>query len=149
MEYAHESFTNVKDEAKPLLQEHWEEIALNKEDIKLEPDWQRYATLADQGVLRIYTAREDGELKGYFVVMVMPSLHYSSHLFAMNDILFLKKECRKGTTGIKLIKHAVQDLKSIGTKLVHINEKKKQDFGLILDRLGFEHIENVWQLKVN
>jgi len=149
MDFAHESFTNVKAEIKPLLHEHWLEIALNKDDIKLEPNWEQYARLADQGALRIYTARDKGELKGYFVVFVTPSLHYSRHLFAHNDILFLKKSCRKGMTGVKLIKYAVEDLKAYGVKLIHINVKKKQDFGVVLERLDFEHVEDVWQLKAN
>ncbi|QDP58954.1 MAG: hypothetical protein Unbinned2819contig1003_40 [Prokaryotic dsDNA virus sp.] len=149
MDYAHESFTNVKTEIKPLLDEHWKEIALHQDDIKLEPNWEGYAKLADQGALRIYTAREKGALKGYFVVIVMPSLHYSRHLFANNDILFLKKTHRKGTTGIKLIKYAVEDLKAYGVKLININVKKKQDFGVVLEHMEFEHVEDMWQLKVN
>jgi hypothetical protein len=148
VDFAHESYANVKNEIKPLLQEHWKEIALHTDDIKLEPNWNAYSRMAEQGALRVYTARKDGELVGYFVCIVMPSIHYMRHLFANNDILFLKKAQRKGTAGIRLIKYAVEELTKEGVTLININVKKKQDFGLVLEHIGFEHVEDLWQLKV-
>jgi hypothetical protein len=149
MDFAHESYVNVKNEIKPLLDEHWKEIALHQDDIKLEPNWNAYSRMAEQGALRVYTARKSGQLVGYFVVFVLPSMHYMRHLFANNDILFLKKAERKGTTGIRLIKFAVEELKKEGVTLINVNVKKKQDFGPVMEHIGFEHIEDVWQLKVN
>ena len=148
MDFAHESYVNVKNEIKPLLDEHWKEIALHQDDIKLEPNWNAYSRMAEQGALRVYTARKSDQLVGYFVVFVLPSMHYMRHLFANNDILFLKKAERKGTTGIRLIKFAVEELKKEGVTLINVNVKKKQDFGPVMERIGFEHIEDVWQLKV-
>lgn len=148
MDFAHESYVSVKNQIKPLIQEHWKEIALHQDDIKLEPNWNTYSRLADQGALRVYTARKSGELVGYFVCIVMPSLHYMRHLFANNDILFLKKSERKGTAGIRLIKFAVAELKNEGVTLINVNVKKKQDFGKVLEHLDFEHVEDLWQLKV-
>jgi hypothetical protein len=148
MDFAHESYINVKNEIKPLIQEHWKEIALHQDDIKLEPNWNTYSRLADQGALRVYTARKSGELVGYFVCIVMPSLHYMRHLFANNDIIFLKKSERKGTAGIRLIKFAIEELKKDGVTLINVNVKKKQDFGKVLEHLEFEHVEDLWQLKV-
>ena len=149
MDFAHEAYANVKDEIKPLLEQHWKEIALHQDEIKLEPNWNAYAQMASVGSLRVYTARKNGELVGYFVVFVMPSLHYRRFMFANNDILFLKKSERKGTAGIKLIKFAVESLQAENVKLINVNVKKKQDFGPLLERLGFEHVEDHWQLKAN
>jgi GNAT superfamily N-acetyltransferase len=149
MEFAHESFTNVKNEIKPLIEQHYQEIALHKDSIRLNPDWKGYARLADQGALRVYTAREDGELVGYFVIIVNRSLHYMDHLFANNDIIFIKKGHRKGTAGIKLIKYAVEELKAEGVTLININSKIHQSFGPVLERMDFAHIENVYSIKVN
>ncbi len=147
--FAHESFTNVKNEIKPLLDEHWQEIALNKDSVKLNPNWRAYADLASSGGLRVYTARQDGNLVGYFVLIVSESIHYKDHLFANNDIIFIKKNHRKGTAGIRLIKYAVNSLKSEGVTLININTKTHQSFGPVLKRLKFDHIESVYSLKVN
>ena len=149
MDFAHESFINVKNEIKPLLDEHWKEIALHKDSNRLNPDWKGYGRLSDVGGLRIYTAREEGKLVGYFVVLVSRSLHYMDHLFANNDIIFIKKGHRKGTAGIKLIKYAVESLKDEGNTLININSKDHQSFGPVLERMGFEQIESVYSLKVN
>jgi hypothetical protein len=148
MDFAHEAYATVKHEIQPLIEAHWKEIALHKDDIKLEPNWNAYSRMAEQGALRVYTARKGDELVGYFVCIVMPSLHYMRHLFANNDVLFLKKAERKGTAGIRLIKFAVQELTQEGVSLINVNVKKKQDFGPVLEHLGFEHIEDLWQLKV-
>jgi len=45
MNFALENLAKVRREIEPLLQEHWEEIALNKDTIKLNPDWREYARL--------------------------------------------------------------------------------------------------------
>lgn len=148
MDFALESLAKVRREIEPLLEEHWKEIALNKDKIKLNPDWRAYADLDSIHALRIYTARKDGKLMGYFVVIVSKSLHYRDHLFANNDIIFLTKTARKGLTGVKLIKFALDSLEAEGVTKVHINTKAHQPFDAILERLGFEEIERVYSLML-
>jgi GNAT superfamily N-acetyltransferase len=121
IKYAREDLYEVKDEAAHLLEKHWEEIALNKEKIKLNPDWNAYDAMYKSGQLGIYTARKNGKLIGYFVVVATPSLHYKDHLFAVNDIIYLDPEHRKGFVGIKLIKFAEEDLKKFGVSVFTIN----------------------------
>lgn len=144
MRYQHESLTQVKDEVKPLLDDHWEEIALNKDTIKLNPDWKKYALLDANNMLRVFTARADGKLVGYFVVIVETALHYSDHVFAHNDIIFLAKEYRRGMTGVKLIKYAEKCLAEEGVKQLFINTKRHQPFDPILERLKFNEVEKVY-----
>lgn len=146
MDFAIENLAKVRREIEPLLEEHWKEIALNKEIIKLNPDWEGYARLDGINALRIYTARKDDKLIGYFVVMVSKSLHYRDHLFANNDIIFLTKAARKGLTGVKLIKFAIDSLAAEGITKLHINTKAHQPFDAILERLNFEEIERVYSL---
>lgn len=146
MQFALENLAKVRREIEPLLEEHWKEIALNKEIIKLNPDWEGYARLDGINALRIYTARKDDKLIGYFVVMVSKSLHYRDHLFANNDIIFLTKAARKGLTGVKLIKYAIDSLAAEGITKLHINTKAHQPFDAILERLNFEEIERVYSL---
>lgn len=144
MDFALENIANVRREIEPLLEEHYKEIALNKDIIKLNPDWRAYAQLDAINGLRIYTARKDGKLMGYFVVIVSRSLHYKDHLFANNDVIFLAKTARKGLTGMKLIKYAIESLKAEGVTKLHVNTKMHQPFDPIMERLGFEEIETVF-----
>jgi GNAT superfamily N-acetyltransferase len=142
--YQQEFLDSCADEAKVLLENHWKEIALNKDKIKLNPDWEAYANLEVNGVLRIFTARDNGVLVGYFVVFVHRHIHYKDHLFANNDVLFLSEEYRKGFTGIRLIKFAEGCLKSDGVSVLNINTKIHKPFDPIMERMGFNLIERVY-----
>lgn len=144
IEFAHESLTQVKQEIKPLLEQHWKEIAINQEHIKLNPDWKQYARLDSINALRVYTARSAKKLVGYFVVIISKNLHYQDHLFAANDVIFLAKTHRKGTTGIRLIKYAEEQLKAEGISVMVVNTKAHQPFDKILERQGFELTERVY-----
>lgn len=142
--YQQESLVTAEKDARPLLEKHWEEIALNKDIIKLNPDWEAYADLEDSGILKIFTARDDDKLVGYFVTFVRSHIHYKDHLFAYNDILFLDEEYRKGFTGAKLIKFAEKCLKEDGVSVVTINTKRHKPLDVLLSWLGYKHIENIY-----
>jgi hypothetical protein len=142
--YQQEFLATVEDEVEPLLNFHWEEIALNKDKIKLNPDWEAYEALEHQGKLKIFTARDDGQLVGYFVVIVGTNLHYKDHLFASNDIIYLSPNHRKGFTGIKLVKFAEKCLKDDGVSVLTINTKVHQPFDKLMDFLKFRKIERVY-----
>ena len=139
-----ETLSECKDDAKDLLSLHWDQIALNKDRIKLNPDWDTYQVLENKGALKIYTAREGALLVGYFVVVVSRSLHYKDHLFAANDILFLHPDHRKGLVGGKLIKFAEKRLKADGVSVLSINTKVHKPFDILLKRLRFTHTENLY-----
>jgi len=142
--YQQESLVTTKEDARPLLEKHWEEIALNKDTIKLNPDWDAYADLEDAGILKIFTARLDGKLIGYFVTFVRSHIHYKDHLFAYNDILYLDKDYRKGFTGSKLMKFAEKCLKEDGVTVLVVNTKRHKPFDVLLKWLGYKHIENIY-----
>lgn len=144
MRYQQEFLATVQQDIKPLLEKHWSEIALNQDKIKLNPDWGAYNQLEQAGKLKIFTARDDGKLVGYFVVIVDRHIHYKDHLFANNDILFVDKEYRKGFTGIKLVKFAEKCLKEDGVSVLTINTKVHQPFDKMLTFLKFNKIERIY-----
>jgi len=140
----HEAYESIKDEIKDLLAEHWREIALYQDRIALNPNWKEYARLAAAHALRCYTVRSDGLLVGYFVLVVSTSLHYSDHLFATNDVIYIKPEHRKGTTGWRLIKFAEQQLRAEGVSLMTVNTKVHAPFDPLMERLDFDYIERLY-----
>jgi len=144
LKYQQEFLSQVQTECKYLIELHWEEIALNKEVIRLNPDWGAYESLEDSNILKIFTARDSSELVGYFVVLVGRSLHYKDHIFAENDILYLHKDYRKGYTGIKLIKFAEKCLKEDGVSILKVNTKVHQPFDTLMSFLKFNLIERVY-----
>ena len=144
MNYQQEFLDQVENDILALLDLHYKEIALNQDKIKLNPDWDDYRALEEQGKLKIFTARDGSTLVGYFVVVVGVNMHYKDHTFACNDIIYLHKDYRKGFAGIKLIKFAKKCLTEDGVSVLTINTKVHQPFDKLLDRLGFNLIERVY-----
>jgi len=142
--YQQEFLCSCEKEAQELIRLHWEEIATNKETIKLNPDWDLYYALEDRGNLNIYTAREDGRLVGYFVVIVGSNLHYKDHMFAENDILYLHPNYRQGWTGIRLLKFAEKALKEEGVSVIKINTKVHKPFDPLMEWLDYSLTERVY-----
>ena len=73
-----------------LLVEHWEEVALHKDVMQLNPDWVRYYELEERGELLILAAidQRDGVV-GYSVNFLTRHPHYSMLVVAQNDLLFV------------------------------------------------------------
>jgi len=142
--YQQELLHQVESDIKPLLEKHWEEIALNKDRIKLNPDWEAYDKLEREGKLSIFTARDAGTLVGYFVVISATHIHYKDHVFASNDIIYLSPEYRKGFVGIRLIKFAEKCLREDGVSVFLINMKEHRPFSKVVERLGFNLTETIY-----
>ena len=137
MIYAVEPWAAVKDAAQPLLQRHWEEVALDRDKIPLALDLALYDALADAGVLWVVTARDAGVLVGYYTVLVQKHLHFSTTLTAFTDLIFLEKTHRKGRAGQRLIEAAEAMLSGLGVKQILTGTKQKPDLGPLLRRMGY------------
>jgi GNAT superfamily N-acetyltransferase len=136
-----EDFYTVKEEVDELFYKHWEEVADNKDKIKLNPDWSFYEQVYLAGNLGVYTIRHLEKLVGYFVVIARSHPHYKDHIFASNDIVFIDPDYRKGLAGYFLIKYAEQDLKDKGVSVLMINVRVRKPFDAVLQRLGFSKVE--------
>ena len=141
IKYQQEFVSQVEEEIKPLIAAHWEEVEDYQSYIKLDPCWESYYALELQGNLKVFTARSEGKLAGYFVSVVNHNIHHKSHLFASCDVVFLHKDYRKGLTGIKLIKFSESCLKSDGVSVLVINSKVRSPLRKILTWLKFKPSE--------
>lgn len=142
--YQIELFEDVLEELKPLLQLHWEEVALYKEDIPLDPDYDKYSELCKAGVLRIATARDDGKLVGYFISMVHAHLHYKQDIYATNDILYLDESYRGADVAIGLFSFAEEDLKALGVSVIIISMKTAKPFDALCEVMGHTLVERTY-----
>jgi GNAT superfamily N-acetyltransferase len=144
-----ERYADVIAEIRPLLERHYEEIAAYKQ-FPLQPDWATYIALDRQGKLLIVTARQKdmrdplGTLIGYAIFLVVHHLHYTTQKLAVNDLLFLDKPYRRGSTGIKLITAAEAALAERGVDKVQWHVKPAHDWGKLLERRGYVPDETIW-----
>jgi hypothetical protein len=125
-------------EVQPLIELHYEELTLHKQVVKLDPDWDRYKSLADQKMITIITARDKGILIGYSLFFVNSHIHYKNNVMANNDVLYLHPDYRQGRTGLKLIRKCEQVLQEQQVDKIIWHVKYAKDFRQILYRLGYE-----------
>ena len=125
-------------EVQPLIELHYEELTLHKQVVKLDPDWNRYKSLADQNMITIITARDKGILIGYSLFFVNSHIHYKNNIMANNDVLYLHPDYRQGRTGLKLIRKCEQVLQEQQVDKIVWHVKYAKDFRQILYRLGYE-----------
>lgn len=135
--YADEDPSSFIEELKGILPEHYDELCVTK-DFPLMPDYEAYGRLCIAGMLKCITCRIDGALVGYAIFIVQPHLHYKSCKTAFEDIYFLKKEFRKGRTGIRLFKHAESILKRDGVARIIMHTKIHMDNSRLFEYLGYK-----------
>lgn len=139
-----ESFMDNKAELELLFPKHWEELALNKDKVPLNPDWKRYKAIEDSGILSFIGLRQDGKLVGYFVGIIMPHLHYTTCNTYIMDMLYVAKEARNKNAGILIMRTMEKEAKRRGVQRIVLNTKIHMNIGSLYHYMGFECIETIW-----
>lgn len=128
------SVFDYKDQMSDLLQQHWEEVALNKDIMILAPDWDRYRLLEQAGkVLSLFAVEEGNRLVGYSVNVIDYHLHYSGLKVCQNDVLFVDPT-QRGTTGLRLIQETEAAARSADARLMLWHAKPDSALDCILRR---------------
>lgn len=136
-----ESLTQRLDEMKPLFPLHWEELALNKDQVPLNPQYETYLQRDAQGMVLFVTLRELGELIGYFVGFIAPGLHYKTCLTLTMDIFYVHPAKRGGRAGIKLFRAVEAEARRRGVQRWFAGSKCHKDASWLFELLGFEKVE--------
>jgi GNAT superfamily N-acetyltransferase len=150
MKFQRETLTEaILDEAMPLLEMHYKEIA-HYLDIPLVPDRAQYLKMEELGSLRLFTIRDDaGTFHGYAVYFVRHNIHYSTSKQAVQDILFLNPEHRKGRVGYRFIAWCDEQLKLEGVQVVYHHVKTAHNFGPMLERMGYQAIDIIYGRRLD
>jgi predicted GNAT superfamily acetyltransferase len=125
------------DELCALFQDHWDEVALNKQVMALKPDMPRYQAMNEQGALVVLGAWDDERLVGYSVNFVMQHLHYADLRICSNDLLFVSQAVRKGRVGLRLIRATEAAAKDAGARLMLWHGKPNTALVEIMPALGY------------
>ena len=150
---AFEPLSNLlADGLEEMLYDHWQEVGIDHDAVPLAPDWDHYRELEKQGILRIVTMREFDELIGYNFFFVNRHLHYRHTLHAVNDVIWLKPEKRKGLAGVRLLKDSEKMLRATGVvKIIYhikphvlLGVRQTGTVGNLLLHLGYRHAEECY-----
>lgn len=143
-ERAHE----LLDEARPLFEAHYAEIA-HYQDIPLDINEAAYMHLEESGLLRCFTARYNGDLVGYCVFLVRQNLRYSSSIQANQDILFVDKSRRGALIGKRLLAFCEERLKAEGVQVVYQHAKINSTVGPFFEAVGYEAIDMIYGKRLD
>lgn len=142
--YNKEKMFDIMDELDPILEDHYQEVAMYKDKIKYAPDWERYKSLEDTGVLKMVTVRDNGVLVGYYLFIVVVGLHYSEDLYAINDIVLIKKEYRSSKVGLGLFKYVEDWAKDLGVSVMTVHMKTFLPFDSLCKGLDWDYAERLY-----
>lgn len=97
-----------------LMYEHFDETSSPESRDKLKLDWKKYIQIQEVGNLILLGAFSEGILVGYVCLILAEPLHYMKTIVAVSDTIFLAKEFRQSSAGIRLIKEAEEEAKNRG-----------------------------------
>lgn len=142
-----ELFADTYDEARPMLEAHYRELALHHELIPYDPDVQQYLNLEACGMLHIVTVRRDGVLVGYWSGFVKGHIHYKSTLMAFTDIYYVNPALRGVTRAAwVLFEEVKRSLRQRGCKRIIIPTKTHVDNSRFLEHIGGQEIERIHEI---
>lgn len=136
-----ESFERRLPELKPLLPLHYQELALDKDKVPLDPQYDLYVERERLGQVLFVTLRQAGELIGYFIGFIAPGLHYKTCLTCTPDIFYVHPEHRGNKAGFILFDAVEKELRRRGVQRWFVGAKVHFDASWMFERLGFERVE--------
>jgi len=139
-----EDLMDCLDEMIPLLEKHYIEVHPYPDKIPFNPDYERYKNLNDQGLIHYIAVRDDGKLIGYCLAFMLPNLHYSDHIYATNDVIYLDEAYRHSSVAYELLSYAEECYKELGASVMTIHMKTGVPFKGLCRRRDLEHIENLY-----
>ena len=139
-----EPFLSFLEEVKPILPRHYEELALDKDNVPLEPMYELYVQRAHLGQAIALTVRETGKLIGYFVGFVAPGLHYRTCLTLTMDIFYVLPEHRGSGAGYMLFKEVEKECKRRGIQRMFVGSKLYKDAFWLFEKLGYTEVERYY-----
>jgi len=139
-----ESLTENLEMLKPLFPLHWEELALNKDTVPLDPQYDAYLKRDEAGEVLYVALRDDGKLVGYFVGFIAPGLHYKTCLTCHLDIFYVHPDHRGKRGGVYLFKAVEAECKRRGVQRIFTGSKSHKDASKLFEFLGYTEVERYY-----
>lgn len=144
--FQREAMATAYPDAAPLMQAHWEEVGRDRDLLVLNPDVEKMVSLEAAGMWHVWTARADGDLVGYAAWIVAPHLHYRDAVTAFCDVIYMSPGSRRHA--LSFIRHVEADLQTLGAAKAFFHVKVTKDFGPLLERLGYEWSEKLYERRL-
>jgi len=143
VKYQQEFLSHAEAEVTPLAELEWEESGHPTEPLVI--DWDTYFKLEEAGLLKFFTARADGKLVGYFVVVITSPLTTKGELVASYEAVYVDKGYRKSMVARRLFKFVEECIREDGIYRVIASSSVKNPIGKFLNRMGYSEIETKYE----
>jgi hypothetical protein len=133
------------EESKPLFAANKEET--NLFDTKpLDYNQEAYREMFNNGSYIMFEFRrydeKGSELVGYAGFFLYYHLHHKTSLIAKQDLIFIRKDYRR--TSMSFIRFCDNTLKELGIHEVMHSSPAINDWGIVLERLGYKKLETIY-----
>lgn len=136
-----ERLEDILEEMQEVFPIHWEELALNKDKVPLDPQYDIYLAREQQDELLLVTVRKQQSLLGYFVGFIAPGLHYKTCLTCTMDIFYIRPDYRGSSLGLKLFRYVERELRARGVQRWFMGSKLHKDASFLFEAIGAEPVE--------
>lgn len=136
-----ERFTDILPELQVLFPKHWEELALNRDKVPLDPMYEIYLARDAVDEMVVVTLRELGEIRGYFIGFINPGLHYRTCLTCIMDIFYVDPPHRGRRGGIMLFRALEAELRRRNVQRMFVGSKVHKDASRLFEALGYNKVE--------
>jgi GNAT superfamily N-acetyltransferase len=117
---------------------HWNEIAKDKEVMRLNVDRDHYLSGEKDGSVFCVAVKDGAKLAGYFIMHMYTHPHYQHVYCAQSDIYYLLPEYRSGVNGFKLLKAGLKVAKERGASYAFVSTKVGHDHPNLMNTLGLK-----------
>lgn len=138
---APESFMACHHELAVLFPEHWEKLALDRDEIPLDPNYQSYGIMEERGELMLIALRDAGRLVGYWSASIAPGLHYQSTLTGMMDMWNIAPGYEGTMAPLILMRAVEKEYKRRGVRKAFAGEKLHKPCGRLYKAFGYKPAE--------
>jgi len=126
-----------------LGEQHYNEVESKSTSVPYKLNYKMADAFIEAGLVRVVTARKNGELVGYFGVVVVEDF-FTSKVSAKELGIFVKPEHRKSSCFYRMMKKIEKLLHEEGVESLQIMFKVGHDTGLAC-KAGYEKTETVYQ----
>lgn len=141
-----ESFAEMLPQLKELFPLHYDELALNKDKVPLDPQYEVYLARERAGELLLMTLREKGQIVGYFIGFIAPGLHYQTCLTLTMDIFFVHPDVRGRWGGVRLFKAVEDEARRRGVQRMFVGSKLHKDASRLFEALKYKEVEKYYSV---
>ena len=124
-----------------LANQHWEGTKSYRRHEPFNPSFDRYQHYNQSGFFQLLTARNQGELVGYFGVYLSHSMH-SQHLMMTEDTFFLRQDYRGGRNALRFLHFIEAKAHEWGVHEIMFSCEIDNDTGIqkLLDYLHYQPV---------